>query len=130
MSENKKIRFFPRGFFYIKGILGKVILLSIIFITTLTTLSLIVYYFNQNNTVIVDKVEMERIPVPILTSDIISATNQAAASQRAFIFSGKEYFKQERLRLWREEILPSWEDLSRLKLHMKDERDREIIKKA
>ncbi|MEO1053848.1 MAG: PAS domain S-box protein [Bacteroidota bacterium] len=96
-----------------------VIALLVVAVTTL--------YQNNNTRSILSNVRNLRIPVPITTSDIMSGANRVSASQRAYLMTGDDKYKEERLRVWQDQIFPAADQLVALKVYMKDESHQQIV---
>ncbi|MEM7107770.1 MAG: PAS domain S-box protein [Bacteroidota bacterium] len=118
-SKSKRIDF--------NRIKDKLVSIVVITLTILTLIASVVIYQNAKTKQILDNISTLRIPVPILTADIMSGANRVSASQRAYMMTGEDKYKQDRLSVWREQINPAAEELTRLKQYMRLEEHRNIV---
>ncbi len=124
-TQKKKSKLFD--FNRIKDKLVAIVAITLIILAVITS---VVTYQNSKTEEILDNISDLRIPVPILTADILSGANRVSASQRAYMMTGDEKYKQERLDVWRHQINPSAEKLIQLKSIMKVEEHRQIVDKT
>ncbi|NJL13683.1 MAG: hypothetical protein HC913_12225 [Microscillaceae bacterium] len=104
------------------SIRGRLLLLSVVFILALIAIPAIVYWKSTENEQAVLQIEEVGLPIPILTSRLISELNSVAASQRAYLLSADLRFKMERQVIWQKQIAPVRDSLNMLKkkLHRTD----------
>jgi PAS domain S-box-containing protein len=100
-------------------ITDKVVLMVSIFIFVLTALAVTLISQNRSTRQVLADIRELRIPVPITTADIISGANRVAASQRAYLMTGQEKYKQERLDVWNDQINAAAEKLKKLRERMR-----------
>ncbi|MEM9389945.1 MAG: PAS domain-containing protein [Bacteroidota bacterium] len=121
-TQKKKSKLFD-----FNRIKDKLVAIVVITLTILTVITSVVTYQNSKTKEILDNISDLRIPVPILTADILSGANRVSASQRAYMMTGDEKYKQERLDVWRHQINPSAKKLIELKSIMRVQEHRQIV---
>ncbi|MEM7552297.1 MAG: PAS domain-containing protein [Bacteroidota bacterium] len=114
-------------FFDFNRIKDKLVAIVVITLITLSLITSIVIYQNSKTKEILDNISALRIPVPILTADIMGGANRVSASQRAYLMTGDDKYKRERLSVWDDQINPAAEELEGLKRYMKVEEHRSMV---
>ncbi|MEM6844298.1 MAG: GAF domain-containing protein [Bacteroidota bacterium] len=108
----------------------KVVALVAIFMLVLVTIAATQFFLGRNTLQVLNTMQTLRIQVPIATSDIISGANRVSASQRAYIMTGEDRFKEERLMVWREQIYPATRKLAKLRELMQVEEHQQAVDQA
>ena len=116
-----------RKWFDFNRIKDKLVLIVVIIIGILALITTVVSFQNVKTRAVLDNISALRIPVPIVTADILSGANRVSASQRAYMMTGDKKYKEERLHVWREQIRPAAIKLNELKKIMKVAEHREIV---
>lgn len=119
-----------RKWFDFNRIKDKLVLIVIVIIGILSLITMVVSFQNIRTRAVLDNISALRIPVPIVTADILSGANRVSASQRAYMMTGDDKYKEERLQVWREQIKPAATKLNDLKEIMKVPEHREIVDKT
>ncbi|MEM1405379.1 MAG: hypothetical protein AAGG59_01290, partial [Bacteroidota bacterium] len=86
-TQKKKSKLFD-----FNRIKDKLVAIVVITLTILTVITSVVTYQNSKTKEILDNISDLRIPVPILTADILSGANRVSASQRAYMMTGDEKY--------------------------------------
>ncbi|WKN41056.1 GAF domain-containing protein [Tunicatimonas pelagia] len=108
----------------------KVVALVAISVLVLIVTSVTQYFLGKSTQRVLNTIQTLRIQVPIATSEIISGANRVAASQRAYLMTGKNDFKEERKAVWKEQIEPAVENLSELRELMQVEEHQQAVDQA
>ena len=111
-------------------ITDKMVMIITVFLGVLGILAVTLIAQNHSTRSVLKDIQELRIPVPITTADIISGANRVSASQRAYLMTRKEKYKQERLEVWQRQIKPAAEQLARLKERMRVSEHRQAVDKA
>lgn len=126
-GENGKVLRGINKIFDFHRIRVKLMAIIVIVVIALLVVAVTTLYQNNNTRSILSNVRNLRIPVPITTSDIMSGANRVSASQRAYLMTGDDKYKEERLRVWQDQIFPAADQLVALKVYMKDESHQQIV---
>ncbi|NJO00929.1 MAG: PAS domain-containing protein, partial [Bacteroidia bacterium] len=105
-ADPREGRVRPAKIFNIHSLRGRTIAFTAVFIITTFLFSLVIYLQNKSTAKALSNVEELRIPFTLFVADIINGVNNAASAHRAYLLTGRKSYKQERLRIWKEEITP------------------------
>ncbi|TRX60664.1 PAS domain S-box protein [Fulvivirga sp. M361] len=111
-------------------ITDKMVLIVTVFLLVLGILAVTLVTQNQSTRRVLKDIRELRIPVPITTADIISGANRVSASQRAYLMTSQEKYKQERQEVWDRQIKPAAEQLAKLRERMRVAEHRQAVDKA
>ncbi len=119
-----------RSVFDYKKITGKINLMALVILMAFAILLLVFYTQNSSMLTSLKTIQDLRVPFPIVTSDLVSGANRVAASQRAFLMTGEDRFRQERIDIWRTQMEPSMTELERLEPLLDSQKKRDTVRVA
>lgn len=130
MSKNEKRQVDIRDFinqFGLSTIQGRILLLVIVSLFLIITFSIIITVQNQHTYRISQNVEHLEIPLALAASSLSSGLDKVTASQEAYIMSGEESFRRERVQSWEKEIVPALSIMKQLSKESNSSADRQKV---
>jgi PAS domain S-box-containing protein len=113
--------------FGLSTIQGRILLLVFVSLFLIITFSIIITVQNRYTYRISQNVEHLEIPLALAASSLSSGLDKVTASQEAYIMSGTESFRRERVQSWEKEIEPALNIMKQLSKESNSSADRQKV---
>lgn len=110
----------------LRTISGRFIFMSALFLLVITSLTVLTISQNRQSQNALTIIQEVRIPVRLITGNIIGSLDRVMSQQRAYMLSGNSFFKEERAKVYKDDIFPSIETLQFLKHTLPDNQQTSI----
>ena len=93
---------------------GRFIVMSAFFVIILSALTILIVIQNRNSLSSLDGIQHVRVPIRLISGNIVGSMDRVMSQQRAYMLSGNTSFKSERESVYRNEIYPALAQLKSL----------------
>lgn len=93
---------------------GRFIIMSVVFILIIIALTILTIFQNRNSELALHVIQEVRIPVRLISGNIVGSLDRVMSQQRAYMLSGDAVFKSERTSVYTNEIYPGMRQLELL----------------
>ncbi len=90
---------------------GRFIFMSVLFTIVITSLTVLIVIQNERSAAAINVIQEVRIPLRLITGNIIGSLDRVMSQQRAYMLSGNSGFKEERANVYNEDIYPAIQKL-------------------
>lgn len=100
--------------------------MSVLFITVLTSLTIFIVYQNNSADTALTGIQQTRIPVRLVTGNLVGSLDRVMSQQRAYMLSGNTAFKEERKSVYTNEIYPAISQLVTISTNLPEEQQQSV----
>jgi len=99
----------------LRTISGRFIFMSVLFLVVISSLTILTVTQNRKSQSALGVIQEVRIPIRLITGNIIGSLDRVMSQQRAYMLSGNTAFKDERSKVYKDDIYLSVEHLFQLR---------------
>lgn len=112
----------------LQTISGKFIFMSALFIAVLISLTILIVYQNNQAETALTGIQQIRIPIRLITGNVIGSLDRVMSQQRAYMLSGNVAFKEERKNVYTNDIYPALNQLMMISKSLPEDQQQSVHK--